>query len=152
MQPVSLRHPVVWAVYFVFSHYLPSPFGSGLRPPPLQRLAPLSVETSPLGCVGALRKRHEGIAGDALLDLQQLQGRPVYGSEVAVTDDAGVRVPKDGTSTGNLMVRGPWIASGYYRHDEDVLENGSSWTARVPVSDVFGFHLRICEPEPRLGS
>src|SRR5262249_41880841 len=42
------------------------------------------------------------------------QGRPVYGVELKVVDDAGQAQPHDGRSMGELLVRGPWIVSGYF--------------------------------------
>ena len=40
-------------------------------------------------------------------------GRPVPGVEIRVVDDAGTVLPNDGSSAGELEVRGPWVAAGY---------------------------------------
>jgi fatty-acyl-CoA synthase len=46
------------------------------------------------------------------------QGRLSFGTSFRIVDDAGRTLPHDGKAVGRLMVRGPWIASNYYRHDE----------------------------------
>jgi acyl-CoA synthetase (AMP-forming)/AMP-acid ligase II len=46
------------------------------------------------------------------------QGRPVFGVEMKIVDDAGSELPHDGKSMGELLVRGPWIISGYFENEE----------------------------------
>jgi fatty-acyl-CoA synthase len=41
----------------------------------------------------------------------QKQGRILYGVEMKIQDDGGRDLPRDGKAFGNLLVRGPWIAS-----------------------------------------
>ena len=36
---------------------------------------------------------------------------------MTITDDDGHRLPHDGVAFGHLMVRGPWITSGYFKGD-----------------------------------
>ncbi|MBM3555928.1 MAG: AMP-binding protein, partial [Alphaproteobacteria bacterium] len=43
--------------------------------------------------------------------------RPVFGVEFRVVDDDNKDVPKDGKTSGNVLVRGPWIVSGYLKGD-----------------------------------
>jgi fatty-acyl-CoA synthase len=47
------------------------------------------------------------------------QGRPLPWVELRIVDDDGREVSWDGESTGEIEVRGPWIASGYYREEDD---------------------------------
>ena len=54
--------------------------------------------------------------------LQAKQGRPVFGVELKIVGPDGKELPRDGKAFGRLLVRGPWVASGYYK-DED----RSSW-------------------------
>jgi fatty-acyl-CoA synthase len=35
--------------------------------------------------------------------------------DLKIEDDNGNRVPRDGRTSGNLKVRGPWITSGYFK-------------------------------------
>ena len=45
------------------------------------------------------------------------QGRPLPWVELRLVDDDGEEVPWDGESTGEIEVRGPWIAARYFRDD-----------------------------------
>ncbi|MDN5761663.1 MAG: long-chain-fatty-acid--CoA ligase [Microlunatus sp.] len=40
-------------------------------------------------------------------------GRPVPGVETRLADEDGTVLPNDGTSVGELQVRGPWVAASY---------------------------------------
>jgi fatty-acyl-CoA synthase len=72
------------------------------------------TEMSPLGTTATLKAKHLGLNPDAQLKVKAKQGRPVFGVEMKVVDEAGQRQPHDGTSMGELLVRGPWIVSGYF--------------------------------------
>ncbi len=73
------------------------------------------TEMSPLGTVCNLLPKHRDLALGQRLDLQEKQGRPVYGVELRIADDEGRQLPHDGDARGHLMVRGPWIADSYFR-------------------------------------
>lgn len=75
------------------------------------------TEMSPVGTVCNLLPKHEGYTLEQQLDIQERQGRAVYGVEMKVIDDQGQRLPQDGQSAGHLLVRGPWITSGYYQDE-----------------------------------
>jgi fatty-acyl-CoA synthase len=45
------------------------------------------------------------------------QGRAVWGVDLKIVDDDGRRLPHDGKAFGELFVRGPWIASGYFEDE-----------------------------------
>jgi fatty-acyl-CoA synthase len=47
-----------------------------------------------------------------------MQGRVKYGVEVLLLDDEGRPLPFDGVAQGDLLVRGPWVASGYFEDDD----------------------------------
>jgi len=76
------------------------------------------TEMSPLGTVGALKAKHLALDDDAQTDVKLMQGRPVIGVEMKIVDDDGNAQPHDGKAVGELLVRGPWIVSAYYRDDE----------------------------------
>jgi fatty-acyl-CoA synthase len=73
------------------------------------------TETSPLGTVCRLLPRHGALSRDERLALKAKQGRPVYGVELQIVDEDGRVAPRDGTTFGYLKVRGPWIASSYFK-------------------------------------
>jgi fatty-acyl-CoA synthase len=72
------------------------------------------TEMSPLGTTAALKAQHRGLDPQALLAVKVKQGRPVFGVEMKLVDDAGRSLPHDGQAVGELLVRGPWIVSGYF--------------------------------------
>ena len=76
------------------------------------------TEMSPLGTTATLKAKHLGLTPDAQLKLKAKQGRAVFGVEMKVVDDAGQPQPRDGESMGELLVRGPWIVSGYFEDAE----------------------------------
>ena len=72
------------------------------------------TEMSPLGTTAALKAKHLQLDRAAQTLVKEKQGRPIFGVEMKVVDDAGQHQPHDGKSMGELLVRGPWIVSGYY--------------------------------------
>jgi 3-(methylthio)propionyl---CoA ligase len=72
------------------------------------------TEMSPLGTTASLKAKHLGLDPNAQMKVKVKQGRPVFGVEMKVVDDAGKEQPHDGASMGELLVRGPWIVSGYF--------------------------------------
>jgi len=99
------------------------------------------TEMSPLGTVCNLLPKHRGRDLQQRLDLQAKQGRPMYGVEMKITDDAGRRLPHDGVAFGHLMVRGPWITRGYFRGDGgEILDaDGFFDTGDVATIDADGY-------------
>jgi len=75
------------------------------------------TEMSPVGTVCNLLPKHEGYTLEQQLDIQEKQGRAVYGVEMKIVDDDGASLPHDGMASGHLLVRGPWITCGYYRDE-----------------------------------
>ncbi len=55
----------------------------------------------------------------------------VSGIEIKVVDEMGATLPRDGTSQGELMVRGQWIVERYYKADRTALVDG--W---FPTGDI----------------
>lgn len=68
------------------------------------------------------------------------QGRPPWGGEMKIADPNGELVPRDGESSGMLWIRGPWVASRYFKHEqENVLDNGWFPTGDIATWDRHGF-------------
>jgi fatty-acyl-CoA synthase len=72
------------------------------------------TETGPLACASRPRRRHRGLGREELLDVRERTGTIFAGLEARITDPDGAPLPTDGAAVGELEVRGPWIASGYY--------------------------------------
>ena len=75
------------------------------------------TETSPVGTVTMLLPKHQGLDDAAQLAIKAKQGRPVFGIELRLLDDDGEVLPHDGQRSGHLQVRGPWVASAYFRRE-----------------------------------
>lgn len=76
------------------------------------------TETGPLACASRPRRRHRGLDAAARLDVQERTGTVLPGLDARIVADDGTEQPWDGESVGELEVRGPWIASGYYENPE----------------------------------
>jgi fatty-acyl-CoA synthase len=76
------------------------------------------TEMSPLGTVSALKAKHAGLDAEAKRRVKAKAGRPVFGVEMKIVDDNGSELPHDGKAVGELLVRGPWIVSGYFENAE----------------------------------
>jgi fatty-acyl-CoA synthase len=46
--------------------------------------------------------------------VQNKQGRALYGVDMKIVGDDGEELPRDGTSFGDLLVRGPCVIREYY--------------------------------------
>ena len=94
------------------------------------------TELSPLGTLSKLQAKHDALSPEQREHLLQSQGRVIYGIDMAIVDDAGRSLPWDGQSAGNLVVRGPWVISRYYRHDESPLIAVDGEPGWFPTGDV----------------
>jgi fatty-acyl-CoA synthase len=71
-----------------------------------------------------------------------MQGRPLYGVEFELRDDAGKVLPHDGKALGELWVRGPWIARDYFKPDapaDNFDDQGWFATGDVCTIDAEGY-------------
>ncbi|WP_297734101.1 long-chain-fatty-acid--CoA ligase [uncultured Maricaulis sp.] len=99
------------------------------------------TEMSPLGTVNSLLPKHDGLDREEVIKIKLKQGRLVFGVGMRIVDDEGKELPWDGKSSGHVQVRGPWIASGYYRGAgaESFTEDGWFETGDVAHLDGNGF-------------
>jgi fatty-acyl-CoA synthase len=105
------------------------------------------TETSPLGAVCTVKSTLRAeLDDDGQADLRTSVGQPVVGVEARVTlpDTVGPleSLPWDGTTSGELQVRGPWIAGAY--HDlpssgESFTEDGWLKTGDIATIDPHGY-------------
>ena len=66
------------------------------------------------------------------------QGKPVFGIEIKVVEEHGATLPRDGESQGELMVRGQWIVSTYYKSNTSALVAGWFPTGDIATIDAQG--------------
>jgi len=94
------------------------------------------TEMSPLGTSNVKTAAMGNMHIEERYQLQQKQGRPVFGVEMKIVDDNGDRQPHDGTTFGRLLVRGPWVIKQYYKTDDmSSFENGWLDTGDVATID-----------------
>jgi acyl-CoA synthetase (AMP-forming)/AMP-acid ligase II len=98
-------------------------------------------ETSPLGTIGTLLDKHRNLPLAERMDIQVKQGRAIYGVELRICDGEGRPLPHDGKAFGDLKVRGPWIAAGYFRGEGGTQLDADGWfaTGDVATIDPDGF-------------
>ncbi len=102
------------------------------------------TETSPVATVAVTRSERAASADEeALADLRASQGIPAPLVELRIADpDSGEQLPWDGTASGEVQVRGPWIARQYYddpRGDTQFTADGWLRTGDVGVVSPDGY-------------
>ncbi|MBP0616394.1 long-chain-fatty-acid--CoA ligase [Jiella mangrovi] len=99
------------------------------------------TEMSPLGTLCAIKPEYADLTGEDLLAVEDKQGFPPFGVEMKVTDDANVTLPRDGKTFGRLKVRGPAVASSYYKNQGAELFDDEGWfdTGDVAHIDPHGY-------------
>ena len=94
------------------------------------------TEMSPLGTLSKLTTRQLGLPHEQQQRLLEKQGRAIYGVDMAIIDDDGRSLPWDGVSAGNLVVRGHWVISRYFNHDDSPLISVDGEPGWFPTGDV----------------
>jgi 3-(methylthio)propionyl---CoA ligase len=98
------------------------------------------TEMSPLGSVCALKPKQQALGPDERLAVQAKQGRAVFGVDMKIVGEDGQELPRDGKASGELMVRGPWIMSNYFKGEGgDPLVDGWFPTGDVSTIDADGY-------------
>ncbi len=98
------------------------------------------TEMSPVGTVCTLKNKHLSLPEEGQLGIRLKQGRTVPGVDMKIVDDAGQELPWDGSTFGNLLVRGPWVISEYFKGEGgDPLVDGWFPTGDVAMIDADGY-------------
>lgn len=133
------------------------------------------TETSPIGTVNSHNEYMDSLPVEERYKLQTKQGRPVYGVKIKIVDDNNNDLPNDGKTYGRLLIKGPWIASGYYKHDDnsdfidgwfdtgdvatidqnsymqivdrskDVIKSGGEWISSIDLENIAVGHPELAE-------
>jgi 3-(methylthio)propionyl---CoA ligase len=101
------------------------------------------TEMSPVGTLGTLKTKFRSHSKDAQLTRKAMQGRPLYGVDMKLIDAEGRVQLHDGQARGELLVRGPWIVSGYYQDEAATRDafDEAGWfrTGDVATIDADGY-------------
>lgn len=93
------------------------------------------TEMSPLGTANWPKHGMESETADEEIDRRVKQGRPCYGVDMKIVNDANERLPEDGEAFGELKARGFWVCSEYYR-SEGESHDSDGWFATGDVSTI----------------
>jgi acyl-CoA synthetase (AMP-forming)/AMP-acid ligase II len=130
------------------------------------------TETSPMGTVARV---DPATAAEEAWPRRVTQGRPMPFVELRLVAADGSEVPWDGSSTGELEIRGPWIARAYYGGEgaecfdggwlrtgdiahidpqgwvqitdraKDVIKSGGEWISSVELENQLMAHPAVRE-------
>jgi fatty-acyl-CoA synthase len=123
------------------------------------------------GAKGTLNPGDGALPPDARTDRMMKSGRGVFLIDQRAVDDDGNVLPRDAKSQGHLQMRGPWIASGYYKEQQlgegdwldtgdvavfdpdgyftivdrakDVIKSGGEWISSVEIENLASGHPEI---------
>jgi fatty-acyl-CoA synthase len=102
------------------------------------------TETSPLASIAWPKHKMRDWSREQITDnVRTRAGLPVPGVEVSLRDEDGKDVPWDGSSLGNLFVRGPFIIDSYFKGEgaEQFSDDGWFATGDVAVGDPDGYFV-----------
>lgn len=75
-----------------------------------------ATETSPVVTLSIPKSYMEAMSVNAKIDIRATAGMPIPGLDVKlINTDTGKEARMDGKEMGEILVRGPWIASEYYK-------------------------------------
>jgi fatty-acyl-CoA synthase len=131
------------------------------------------TETSPCVTAGSFKAKHQALTDDQRLTLQAKQGRVLPGVDIKVVAPEGGELPWDGDSSGELLVKGHWVLSRYFREEgsgplidgwfptgdvanidadgymhitdrsKDVIKSGGEWIGSVDLENIAMGHPAV---------
>ena len=131
------------------------------------------TEMSPLGTVCTLKNKHMELEPQDKLRVRIKQGRGIFGVDMKIVGPEGQELPWDGKAFGDLLVRGPWIISAYFKGEggsplvdgwfptgdvatidpdgymqitdrsKDVIKSGGEWISSIDVENIAMAHPAV---------
>ncbi len=131
------------------------------------------TEMSPLGTVCSLKNKHLTMSSDEKMKIRLKQGRGIFGVDMKIVDGAGEELPWDGKTYGDLLVKGPWVISDYFKGEggsplvegwfptgdvatinadgymqitdrsKDVIKSGGEWISSIDVENIAMAHPAV---------
>ena len=131
------------------------------------------TEMSPLGTVCTLKNKHLPMNSDEKMKVRLKQGRGIFGVDMKIVSEDGKELPWDGKAYGDLLVKGPWIISDYFKGEggsplvdgwfptgdvatidpdgymqitdrsKDVIKSGGEWISSIDVENVAMAHPSV---------
>ena len=133
------------------------------------------TEMSPLGTVATFKGKHAKADKETRYAVQNKQGRVIFGVDMKIVDAEGKELPQDGKAFGDLHVRGPWVATAYFKNEggdplkdgwfptgdvatidpdgnmqitdrsKDVIKSGGEWISSIDLENIAVAHPEIVE-------
>ncbi len=98
------------------------------------------TEMSPLGTLCTLKNKHLVLPESEQMKIRLKQGRAIFGVDMKIVDAEGKELPWDGKTSGDLLVKGPWIIREYFKGEGgDPLVDGWFPTGDVATIDADGY-------------
>ncbi|MGC8474055.1 MAG: AMP-binding protein, partial [Candidatus Dormibacteria bacterium] len=104
------------------------------------------TETSPVGSLATPKYTMRDWSPEQLMDeVRTKAGLPLPGIDVKVVDPQGQELPWDGSSMGELLIRGPWVADSYNKGTgpERFTKDGWLRTGDVAVISPEGYFVIV---------
>jgi fatty-acyl-CoA synthase len=104
------------------------------------------TETNPVGTIARVKRSLAGASERERMAVRASQGYAVPFVETRHVDDAGKALAWDGSTMGELEVRGPWVAASYLGGEGEDRWTKDGWfkTGDVVTIDSEGY-VRICD-------
>ena len=104
------------------------------------------TEMSPVGTVASFKPGQADLGADERYAVMATQGRAVYGVDMKIVGEDGHELPWGTQTSGDLLVRGPWIVDRYFKSEGGnplVPAADGDWfpTGDVSRIDAQGFML-----------
>jgi fatty-acyl-CoA synthase len=99
------------------------------------------TETSPLGTVSRIQRKHDHLSENEKINIRAKQGTAFPGVELRIVVDDGTLAPTDGKAMGELQIKGAWTVSSYFKtnNHESFTEDGWFKTGDVSTIDEDGY-------------
>jgi acyl-CoA synthetase (AMP-forming)/AMP-acid ligase II len=101
------------------------------------------TEMSPVGSLALIPSATVPETDEARIDIKMKQGRRIFLVETRIVGPDGKALPHDGETSGELLVRGPAVTSGYYEDADASAEalDADGWfrTGDIATIDAGGF-------------
>lgn len=96
-----------------------------------------ATETTPLATTNWRIKPGTDMTDEEKWDFKRYQGLPIIGVELKVVDPSGEEMPHDGTSMGEVLMRGPWITESYYQLPDNADRFLDGWWRSGDVGVIY---------------
>jgi len=95
-----------------------------------------ATETSPIVSFLHFRRGQKEISDDEKINIRSRQGMVVPGIEMKVVNEFGEQVPWDDNHMGEILVRGPWVATEYYNDERSKDSFVDGWWKSGDIATV----------------